>query len=241
MSMPSPRRTVARAHLLRVLEAELDAMLPGDPRPLDVVDLGGGTGGLAVDVARLGHRVTVIDPSPDALASLERRTADAELAGTLAGRQGDAADLVALVGTHAVDVVICHRVLEVLDAPLDALSAAATVLRPGGALSLLAAQKHALVLSQALAGHPGLARRTWSDPQRPDYPALRAMVEQAGFEVLSADGIGTLSDLVSPAVWERDPAVAADLTALEEAISQDPTFRALAPQVHLFGRTATRA
>lgn len=240
MSMPSPRRSVARAHLLRVLEAQIDAMIPGDTRPLDVVDLGGGTGGLAVDIARLGHCVTVVDPSPDALASLERRTADAELSGTLTGRQGDAGDLVDLVGTHTIDLVICHRVLEVLDSPHDALTAVATVLRPGGALSLLATQKHGLVLNQALTGHLGLARRTWSDPERPDYRTLRAMLEQAGFAVVAADGIGTLSDLVAEAVLERDPAASADLVALEDAISQDPTFRALAPQVHFFGRTPSR-
>ncbi|MFA6577412.1 MAG: SAM-dependent methyltransferase, partial [Nocardioides sp.] len=33
----------------------------------DVLDIGGGTGGFAVKVAELGHRVTVVDPSPDAL------------------------------------------------------------------------------------------------------------------------------------------------------------------------------
>src|SRR4249920_3749739 len=44
---------------------------------LEVVDLGGGTGGFAVPVAMLGHRVTVVEPSPDALAALQRRAAEA--------------------------------------------------------------------------------------------------------------------------------------------------------------------
>ena len=61
--------------------------------------------------------VTVIDPSPDALASLERRTAEAGLTGRIVGRQGDAGDLVELVGAGRVDVVLCHRVLEVVDSP----------------------------------------------------------------------------------------------------------------------------
>ena len=38
-----------------------------------IVDVGGGTGGFAVRLAQLGHRVTVVDPSPDALAALDRR------------------------------------------------------------------------------------------------------------------------------------------------------------------------
>ena len=44
---------------------------------LDVVDVGGGTGGLAVPFAVLGHNVTVVDPSPDALAAAQRRAAEA--------------------------------------------------------------------------------------------------------------------------------------------------------------------
>ena len=238
MTMPRRRRSVAQAHLLDVLSGQLDAMIPGDPRPLEVVDLGGGTGGLAIDVAARGHRVTVIDPSPDALASLERRTADAELPGQVVGRQGDAADLVAVVGRQAVDVVVCHRVLEVVESPAEALAAMATVLRPGGALSLLAAQKHALVLSQALAGHPRQARHTWSDPDRFDYGSLTDLVRGAGFALVAAHGIGAVSDLVPEAVTDGDPAAYAELAALEAEVSQDPAFRALAPHVHLFARVA---
>ena len=62
-------------------QAVMDAVhaaAPGgdDATPLAVLDLGGGTGGDAVRLACAGHDVTVVDPSPDALASLERRTAD---------------------------------------------------------------------------------------------------------------------------------------------------------------------
>ena len=49
-------------------------------RPLRVLDLGGGTGELAVPLAELGPDlvadVTVVDPSPDALAALGRRAAE---------------------------------------------------------------------------------------------------------------------------------------------------------------------
>ena len=55
--------------------------------------------------------------------------------------------------------------LEVVDSPGEALAAMAQVLRPGGVLSLLVAQRHALVLTQALAGHIALARRTLRRPE----------------------------------------------------------------------------
>ncbi|HZP54968.1 methyltransferase domain-containing protein, partial [Actinocrinis sp.] len=60
----------------------------GGTVPLDVVDVGGGTGGFAVALARLGHRVTVVDPSPDALAALERRAAEAGVSGSVRAAQG---------------------------------------------------------------------------------------------------------------------------------------------------------
>lgn len=237
MAMTRRRRPVAATRLAEVLDARLDELVleESEQRPLDVVDLGGGTGGLALDVARRGHHVTVVDPSPDALASLERRLADDHLEGTVAALQGDASDLVALLGRDAVDVVLCHRVLEVVEDPAAILAAAAAVLRPEGALSLLVAQKHALVLGQAVAGHLEAARQTWEDPRRLDFAAVNRLVEAAGFAVLEADGIGAVADLVGEAIVES-PAAWADLLALETAISQDPAFRALAPYVHVFAQ-----
>ena len=167
------RKSVSQTFLLDLLDAELGRLALGDTRPLDVVDLGGGTGGVATALAAKGHRVTVIDPSPDALASLERRTADAGQSGRIRGLQGDAADLARLVGRTSADVVVCHRVLEVVDSPAEALTAMASVLRPGGLLSLLVSQRHAVVLDQALAGHIALARRTFADPTRFDDDAGR--------------------------------------------------------------------
>lgn len=235
MAVPRRRRPVATTRLWEVLDAQLAALVPGEQRPLDVVDLGGGTGGLALDVARRGHRVTVVDPSADALASLERRLADEHLEGSVVGRQGDAADLVALLGAGAVDVVLCHRVLEVVDDPAAVLDHAAAVLRPGGALSLLVGQKHAVVLGQALAGHVAAARQTWEDPRRLDFAAVSGLVEAAGFAVLEADGIGAVAELVPEAAVEGASAWT-DLLALETAVSRDPAFRALAAHVHVFAR-----
>ncbi len=206
-----------------------------------MVDLGGGTGGVATALAAQGHRVTVIDPSPDALASLERRTADAGLGGRIRGRQGDAADLAELVGPRAADLVVCHRVLEVVDSPAEALTAMAAVLRPGGVLSLLVSQRHAVVMGQALAGHIALARRTFADPARFDHDRVVALVEHARFTVLASHGIGAVADHVPEALIDGEPGNYDALLALESEISQDPAFRAMAPQVHVFAQTRSHA
>jgi len=61
-----------------VLREVVSARVAETGRPtLDIIDVGGGTGGLAVPFAALGHNVTVVDPSPDALAAAQRRAAEA--------------------------------------------------------------------------------------------------------------------------------------------------------------------
>ena len=86
-------------------------------RPLRVLDLGGGTGGLAVPLAELGHDVIVVDPSPDALASLSRRSAERDVADRVTALQGDADSLADFLGDQPVDLVCCHGTLEVVDDP----------------------------------------------------------------------------------------------------------------------------
>src|SRR3954469_21648521 len=87
---------------------------------LEVVDAGGGTGGFAVPLAELGHHVTVVDPSPDSLAGLERRAAETSTEQHITALQGDAAGLAGLVPAAAFDIALCHSVLEVVDEPAEA-------------------------------------------------------------------------------------------------------------------------
>lgn len=124
---------------------------------LDIVDAGGGTGGSAVPLAGQGHTVTVIDPSPDSLAAAQRRAA--EMSVQLRAVQGDVGDLAAVIGEQNADLVLCHSVLEYVDSPAAAMSTVASVLRPGGAVSVLATSAVAAVIHRALAGRFDEARR----------------------------------------------------------------------------------
>jgi S-adenosylmethionine-dependent methyltransferase len=128
---------------------------------LDIVDVGGGTGGLAVPFAALGHSVTVVDPSPDALAAALRRAA--EVGAHLVAVQGDAASLDSVAEPGSADLVICHNVLEYVDSPADAMAAIARVLRPSATVSVLAANAVAAVLHRALAGRFAEARLLLAD------------------------------------------------------------------------------
>src|SRR4051812_50208997 len=126
MSGPTTDRVTSRTSLRTtvvwsVLRTAVDRLVAERaPSGLDILDAGGGTGGFAVPLAGLGHRVTVVDPSPDSLAALERRAAEAGVGGAIAAVQGDAAQLPELVSAESADAVLCHSVLEVVDDPVAA-------------------------------------------------------------------------------------------------------------------------
>jgi len=215
---------------------------------LDIVDVGAGTGGLAVSMARAGHQVTVVDPSPDALAAARWRAAETGV--TLTEVQGEAADLPGLVGAATADLVICHNVLEYVDSPSDALAAIARVLRPGGTVSVLAANTVAAVLQRALAGRyaearamlPGTAQQTEAQEtaalpgtaaaaRRFTLPELTALIEGAGLRPGEAHGIRIFSSLLPGA--GADPATAEALRELEEAAATCPPLRDIATRLHV--------
>ncbi len=221
----------------------LGPVLAGEPR--DVVDIGGGTGGFAVRVAELGHRVTVVDPSPDALAALARRAR--EVAVEVDGRQGDVSGLSDVVGADSADVVLCHGLLEVVD-PTDALRRIREVVRPGGTLSLLVAQRHAAVVARAMAGHfqqalgmladgaprnPDAAQRPSRTPHRFTADEIVGLVEEAGFRVRATHAVRVFTDLVPGALVDAEPGAAGALVDLERAVAERPEFLPLATQVHL--------
>ncbi len=209
-----------------------------DGAPLDVLDIGGGTGGSAVRIAALGHRVTVIDPSPDALSSLDRRAR--ELGVAVTGRQGDVADLPRLLDAGTVDVVLCHGVLEVVDDPAAALAAIRDALRPDGIVSLLLTQRHAAVVARAMAGHFSQARALLDDVtsrgrtgRRFTPDEARVLLVEAGFTVGSTHGVRVFADLVPGSLLDLQPGATAALVELERAVSTRPEFLPLATQVHL--------
>ena len=214
---------------------------------LDVLDAGGGTGGFAVPLAELGHQVTVVDESPDSLAALERRAADAGVTDRVHGVQGDASSLLDVVGPAAFDVVILHSVLEVVDDPAAALAAVSATLRPGGAVSVVAANRLAAVLHRAVAGRfdealhalrDPLGRYSSTDPapRRFALPDLDALLTAAGLTVVTTHGSRVFADLVPGGTLDADPGAVEALIALEFAASELPAFRDIATQLHLIAR-----
>ncbi|MCW2638484.1 MAG: methyltransferase type 11 [Dactylosporangium sp.] len=232
----SPRTAVVWA----VLRAELDRA----SRPLTVLDVGGGTGGFAVPLATAGHRVTVIDASPDALAALTRRAAEAGVADRVRAVQGDGDALAELVAPESTDLVLCHSLLEVVDDQATVVKALAATLRPGGVASVLVANRVAAVLARAVSGHLDVAAALLTDAEgrtgardtlrrRFDLDAATGLLAAGGLVVEQTHGVRVVADLLPGAVLEGQTDA---LLAFELAASALSPYREIATQLHLFAR-----
>jgi SAM-dependent methyltransferase len=241
----------ARTAVIReVLRAVVTGLVAETGRArLDIVDAGGGTGGSAVPLAGQGHTVTVLDPSPDSLAAAQRRAAEMNV--QLRAVQGDVGDLAAVVGEQGADLVLCHSVLEYVDSPAAAMTTVASVLRPGGAVSVLATSAVAAVIHRALAGRFDEARRLLgaaggpaggragagggAGPRRFTLAEVTGLIEGAGLRPGAAHGIRVFTDLVPGSFADVDPGAADALLALEQAASTHPAFHDFAAQFHVLG------
>ncbi|MCW2749751.1 MAG: SAM-dependent methyltransferase [Aeromicrobium sp.] len=228
-------------------QSVVDAVeVAGGAAELDVLDLGGGTGGDAVRLALLGHRVAVVDPSPDALASLHRRAVDAG-SSAVHGILGDAADLLDHVKPASYDLVICHGVLEHVDDPGQALAAIATVLRPGGHVSVVVAGRNAAVTARALAGDFDTARslltttaESWDvrafGPRRFVLDEIRGLLMAHGFVPVVTNGLRVFADLVPSSIVDGEPGAREALYELERLVRTSHDFTSLSAGLQSIAR-----
>ena len=241
----SERRAALRTTVVwdAVQRALVDSQAELGEQAARIVDVGGGTGGFAVRLAEQGHRVTVVDPSPDALAALGRRADERGVADRVTGVQGDVSDVRALVGSgdSGADLVLCHGVLGVVDDPAAAIDALAAVLRPGGTLSLLVSQRHAAVLHRAMAGNLAEARDLLAGPRagkaggehRFTASELADLLTAAGFTEVHTHAVRVFTDLVPSALLDGEPGAVDALLELERTVADRPEYLALATQLHL--------
>ncbi|HEY8119897.1 MAG TPA: metalloregulator ArsR/SmtB family transcription factor [Myxococcota bacterium] len=109
------------------------------PRGLRVLDLGTGTGALALELASAGCDVIAVDHSPRMLEAAREKLAAAG-AERVELRAGDATALPLANGE--VDAALAHMVLQYLASPADAIGEMARVVKPGGSVVAIDFVKH---------------------------------------------------------------------------------------------------
>ena len=190
--------------------------------------------------------MVVVDPSPDALAALDRRAREHDVAVT--GRQGDLSTLLDVVGPDGADVVLCHGVLEVVDDPAAALRRWRRWCAPAG-------RSASWSPSATPPWSPGpwpatSSRRSRCSTRRPAPdrtlragPAAASPTTSssrwssgAGFAVDTVHGIRVFTDLVPGSLLDLEPGATTALVELEQAVAARPEYLPLATQLHLLAR-----
>jgi len=229
---------------LAVLNRDFGDYLPIAPyRPmtpegaLDILDAGGGQGQFSLPLARAGHRLTLCDISAAMLAVAQEECAAQGLAVNFRH-----SPVQSLPSELSYDVILCHALLEWVTEPWQLLEGLLRHLRPGGHLSLIFYNWHALVYKNLLRTHyKALEADTHSafrgsltpiNPLRPEQ--LLEQLQNWGLEVLCHSGIRVFHDyILDPQARKRDPET---LLALELNYSRQEPYRGLGRYVHLLVR-----
>jgi S-adenosylmethionine-dependent methyltransferase len=190
--------------------------------PLGILDVGGGTGELAADLAEAGHSLTLLDFSPAMVEQARHRCAGLNVTLVCA----DASQIPALFKAESFGLALCHSVLEFLDDPLTLLRDLARVLRAGGLLSVVVGNRYHLPLRAALLEKDFCRAQLSLDdeipatdlfglPRRTFYPEdIRQMIQACNMGLVGEYGVRIFADLLSDA-----PELTQDLLALELAAS----------------------
>jgi S-adenosylmethionine-dependent methyltransferase len=220
------------------------AALP--PEQADIVDVGAGAGLVGIELARLGHHVTLVDPSTEMVGQASEHLAaePADVAGRVRIVQARAEDAPAVLGRR-FDVVCCHAVLPHVPDPQPVLSALGGLAAPGAVVSVLAKNADALAFPPAL-------RADWAETVRvlttcPDADVgglgvrarahrladLTQWLDEVGVTTRAWYGIRVFTNHLHGV--EPGPDLAAVLAAERLAAATDP-YRAVARLLHLVGR-----
>ncbi len=222
--------------------ANLQEFLPA-ARSLRVLDVGCGTGALALRLAQLDHHVTLLDPSLPMLDFAERAAREAGVTERIELKHGEATQLATLFHAESFDVILCHNVLEFVEEPGIVLRSAARALRdPSSIISILVRKQAGEVLKAAILGGDLAAAEhnltaEWGDEALYGgrvrlfaAESLQAMLLESSLAVVAERGVRVMSDYLPARISRSDEYER--IFELERKLGRRPEFAAVARYTH---------
>jgi S-adenosylmethionine-dependent methyltransferase len=225
--------------------ANLQEFLPQATSSLRALDIGCGTGAMAVRLARLGLHVTLLDASPPMMDLAERAAREAGITERIALKLGDAAQLATMFDAGSFDLILCHNLLEYVDDPCALLRGAVRALRdPSSIISILVRNQAGEVLKAAI--HDGDLAATehnltaeWGHESLYGgrvrlftAESLQAMLRDSSLAVTAERGVRVLSDYLPPSISRNDEDEYERILELERKLGRRPEFAAVARYTH---------
>ena len=229
--------------------ANLQDFLPQATRSLLALDMGCGTGAVAVRLARLGLHVTLLDASVPMLDFAKSAAREAGVTERITLKHGDATQFEDLFHAESFDVILCHNLLEYVDDPCAVLRNAASALRgPSSIISVLVRNLAGEVLKAAiqdgdLAGTEQNLTAEWGHESLYGgrvrlftAQSLRDMLAGASLAVIAERGVRVMSDYLPPTVSRNDEYER--IFQLERKLGRRPEFAAVARYTHCLAHRA---
>jgi S-adenosylmethionine-dependent methyltransferase len=229
--------------------ANLQDFLPQTTRSLLALDLGCGTGAIAVRLARLGIHVTLLDASVPMLDFAKRAAREAGVTERTALKHGDAAQFETLFHAESFDVILCHNILEYVDDPFAVLRSAARALRdPSSIISVLVRNQAGEVLKAAiqdgdLAAAEHNLTAEWGHESLYGgrvrlfaAESLQAMLLKSSLAVTAERGVRVMSDYLPRSISRSDEYER--IFELERKLGRRPEFAAVARYTHFLAHRA---
>lgn len=235
--------------------AAVEEFLPPLPstKPLRALDLGGGTGAAAVNLARRGVEVTLLDSSLAMLSIAEHTALKAEIGDKVVLQHGDVAQAGKLFAGEFFDIVLCHNLLEYIECPATVIRDSARLMQhdPPGLLSILVRNRTGEVLKAAIrAGDLEGAERGLTSNWAYESlyggrvrlftrDELLAMSKEAGLDLIAERGVRVVADYLPPQIDRQ--AEYDRIFELERKLGRRPEFAAVARYTHHILRHAAGA
>lgn len=228
---------------LEVLWRDIQQHIPqlGEGMPWRVLDAGCGMGHFSRRLADQGHDLVLCDVSQQQLAAAQVALNEVGAVTRYIFRQMPFQQL-ATSDEKPFDLVLCHAVLEWLADPRQGVEALQQLVRPGGWLSLLFFNRHALVYRHLLNGNFKKLRSNnlagegkYLTPDNPLAPEqVRQWLEEADMQIVASSGVRTFVDFMHRPTRDKMPFE--DLLDMELLYSTEEPFRSLARYNHIIAR-----